>query len=133
MTETTNDKTPDTVDTQAMPAPVDMKPDIAPPAEQVLDEPIPVASQPATIVPTGPSVPTIVFGVMGILVGAFGLLFGLRMPDVTAWMLGVGPQTITALFFGAVGVALIVIAVVWAIVKSMACKKKPKPNEPASL
>ncbi|PLS29681.1 hypothetical protein [Bifidobacterium parmae] len=200
----------DIVDTQAMPAPAGVKPDVAPPTEQVLDKPIPTVDQnadtavfaeaavgteattktdpaakddttqpvatppvdlntpltrlmgvsdepepeakpepappkpaaapsaprpaapaqpaggarpaapvPATIAPTGPSVPTILLGAVGILVGAFGLLLGLRLPDVTAWMFGIDPQTLTALFFGGIGVVLILVAIIWAIAKAI--------------
>ncbi|KFI97987.1 hypothetical protein [Bifidobacterium stellenboschense] len=160
----------DIVDTQAMPAPADVKPDIAPPTEQVLDKPLPAvdlntplnrlmgvaddepepepkqpepkpesmpqnptvaptsaqsaAPAPAAIAPSGPSVPTILLGVVGILVGAFGLLLGLRLPDVTVWMLGIDPQTLTALFFGGIGVVLILVAVIWAIAKAVAGRRK---------
>ncbi|NEG55976.1 hypothetical protein [Bifidobacterium platyrrhinorum] len=84
----------------------------------------PAAASPTTIAPTGPSMPTILLGVTGILVGAFGLLLGLRLPDVTTWVIGVDPQTLTALFFGGVGVMLILVAVIWGIAKAVAGRGK---------
>lgn len=67
----------------------------------------------------GASIPTIVFGVLGILVGAVGLLFGWAFPGLIVQnMLIVDPRMLAAVVCGVVGVILVLVAVIWAIMGS---------------
>lgn len=67
----------------------------------------------------GASVPTIVFGVFGILIGIVGLLFGWAFPGLIIQnMLVVDPRMLAAVVCGVVGVILVLVAVIWAIMGS---------------
>ena len=73
---------------------------------------------------TGPSVPTIVLGVLGILLGCITLAFGFGFPGVSYaladWMVtSAAPETILALCMGGLGVLLLVIAAVWGVVRAV--------------
>lgn len=196
----------DIVDTQAMAAPADAKPETAPPTEQVLDKPIaaPIASAaapeakpapsdgktdeggatastgetasaakpgarsggrdypsaasaaaphdaagnppvapgspavaqgdawqvpPEPVRPTGPSLPTILLGLAGVIVGLVGLVLGLWFPNITMWLVGLNPQAVSALAVGGIGVACIVVAIVWAVAKAVAGARR-RTGEP---
>ncbi len=85
--------------------------------------PLYAAAQPMPVQPqgpSGPSVATIVFGIILIFVGLCGLASSLAydawMPDFMR-MFNVTPQTVMAFGCGVIGVLLIVVALVWAIAK----------------
>lgn len=87
---------------------------------------------PEPIRPTGPSMPTIVFGLMGILLGGIGLLFGLQLPELSSFLFGMPAQQLTAMIVAAFGVLLIIIAIVWAIVGAVGrngTKKAEQTNQ----
>lgn len=110
--------------------PVTPPPAASDPADTVPAAPRPASSEPSR--PAGASLPTIVFGLVGILVGGIGLLFGLRFSFLATMFVAVDPQTLTAVFVGGVGVLLIVVAIVWGVVKAVAARKDNGPADSAS-
>ena len=73
---------------------------------------------------TGPSVPTIVLGVLGILLGLVVLGFGLGFPEITYgladWIIASAtPGAFLALSVGGLGVLLLVIAAVWGVARAV--------------
>ena len=84
---------------------------------------------PEPIRPTGPSLPTILLGLAGVIVGLVGLVLGLWFPNVTMWLVGLNPQAVSALAVGGIGVACIVVAIVWAIAKAVAGARR-RAGEP---
>ena len=65
---------------------------------------------------------TVVFGLLGVLIGALGLLFGVTFPDMLITQFAADPQVLVAIVCAIVGVVLVTIAIVWAIMGAV--KKK---------
>ena len=65
---------------------------------------------------------TVVFGLLGVLIGALGLLFGVTFPDTLITQFAADPQVLVAIVCAIVGVVLVTIAIVWAIMGAV--KKK---------
>ncbi|WP_055428227.1 hypothetical protein [Bifidobacterium aesculapii] len=84
---------------------------------------------PEPIRPTGPSLPTILLGLAGVIVGLVGLVLGLWFPNVTMWLVGLNPQAVSALAVGGIGVACVVVAIVWAVAKAVAGARR-RTGEP---
>ncbi|NMM97263.1 sodium/calcium exchanger protein [Bifidobacterium olomucense] len=61
------------------------------------------------------SVLTIIFGISGLVVGATALVFGLVFPNTLIPTFAADPQLIVAVACGAIGVILVIVAIVWAI------------------
>ena len=107
--------------TTGTPADAAEAPGAAPQTEYAV--PLYAAAQPMPVQPqrpSGPSVATIVFGIILIFVGLCGLASSLAydawLPDFMR-MFNVTPQTVMAFGCGVIGVLLIVVALVWAIAK----------------
>ena len=91
--------------------------------------------------PKGASKPTVVFGLIVLLIGAIGLFAGLNPTLIGAWLYDLTPQTATAILFASVGAILLVIALIWSIAKAVSNRKttdhkatsgKPDGRKPAS-
>lgn len=65
---------------------------------------------------------TVVFGLLGVLIGALGLFFGVTFPDMLITQFAADPQVLVAIVCAIVGVVLVAIAIVWAIMGAV--KKK---------
>ena len=65
---------------------------------------------------------TVVFGLLGVLIGALGLFFGVTFPDMLITQFAADPQVLVAIVCAIVGVVLVAIAIVWAIMGTV--KKK---------
>lgn len=65
---------------------------------------------------------TVVFGLMGVLIGALGLVFGVTFPDLLISRFTADPQVLVAIICAVVGVVLVAIAIVWAVMGTV--KKK---------
>ncbi|PJM79412.1 sodium/calcium exchanger protein [Bifidobacterium scaligerum] len=63
----------------------------------------------------GISVLTIIFGISGLVIGATALVFGLVFPNTMIPTFAADPQLIVAVACGAIGVILVIVAIVWAI------------------
>ena len=83
-----------------------------------------IIKPPMTTVANGrcTSAPTVVFGLLGVLIGALGLLFGVTFPDMLITQFAADPQVLVAIVCAIVGVVLVAIAIVWAIMGAV--KKK---------
>ncbi len=107
----------------ATPADVSETLESAPQTEHAV--PLYAAASPSSVQPekpSGPSVATIVFGIILVFVGLGGLLSALAYDSwMPAFMrlLNVTPQTVMAFGCGLIGVLFIVIALVLAIVKGV--------------
>lgn len=75
---------------------------------------------------TGPSGATIVLGVIALLLGLAGIVFGLRFPNLALTMFNMSPQTTLALALGVIGGLLIVFAALWAIIKAVRGRSKKR-------
>ena len=89
---------------------------------------VPVRPKPEPLRRTGPSVPTIVLGVLGILLGAVTLCFGLGFPTASYaladWIMAYAtPETFLTLCVGGLGVLLLVIAAVWGVVRALRSRR----------
>ena len=58
---------------------------------------------------------TVIFGLLGVLIGALGLFFGVTFPDMLITQFAADPQVLVAIVCAIVGVVLVAIAIVWAI------------------
>lgn len=70
---------------------------------------------------TGPSGPTIVFGVLMLILGVIGMFFGFGVSNSMFGLidlLRVSPEAFVALCIGGLGVLLVVIAIVWGAAKA---------------
>lgn len=70
---------------------------------------------------TGPSGPTIVFGVLTLILGVIGMFFGFGVSNSMFGLidlLRVSPEAFVALCIGGLGVLLVVIAIVWGAAKA---------------
>jgi hypothetical protein len=82
--------------------------------------PRPMASQPSIGTPVpepkkGVSTPTIIFGLLGVLIGVIGLAFGVVFPNSLIPAFASDPQVLVAITCAAVGVVLVIVAIVWAV------------------
>lgn len=68
------------------------------------------------------STPTVIFGLLGVLIGALGLIFGVTFPDMLVARFTADPQVLVAIICAIVGVVLVVVAIVWAVMGTV--KKK---------
>ncbi|KAB7789258.1 hypothetical protein [Bifidobacterium cebidarum] len=64
------------------------------------------------------SVPTIIFGVLGMVIGAVGLVCGWAFPGLLIESFYIDPRILTAIICGAVGVILVIVAIIWAVLGS---------------
>ena len=62
------------------------------------------------------SAPTVVFGLLGVIIGVIALVFGYISPDRMISLFSPNPQLLTAIICAVVGLILVIVAVVWAIV-----------------
>lgn len=62
------------------------------------------------------SAPTVVFGLLGVIIGVIALVFGYISPDRMISLFSPNPQLLTAIICAVVGLSLVIVAVVWAIV-----------------
>lgn len=63
----------------------------------------------------GVSIPTVVFGLLGLLIGVVAMVFGLVFPNTLIPAFTAGPQIVVAVACAVVGVILVIVAVVWAV------------------
>ena len=63
----------------------------------------------------GVSTPTVVFGLLGLLIGVVAMVFGLVFPNTLIPAFTAGPQIVVAVACAVVGVILVIVAVVWAV------------------
>ncbi|MBT1163397.1 hypothetical protein [Bifidobacterium felsineum] len=64
------------------------------------------------------SVPTIIFGTLGMVIGVIGLLFGWSFPGLLIESFYIDPRVLTAIICGGVGVVLVIVAIIWAVMGS---------------
>lgn len=69
------------------------------------------------------SAPTVVFGLLGVIIGVIALVFGYISPDRMISLFSPNPQLLTAIICAVVGLILVIVAVVWAIVGAVKKKK----------
>lgn len=69
------------------------------------------------------SAPTVVFGLLGVIIGVIALVFGYISPDRMISLFSPNPQLLTAIIFAVVGLILVIVAVVWAIVGAVKKRK----------
>lgn len=63
----------------------------------------------------GVSVLTIIFGVLGLIIGVTALAFGLVFPNTLIPTFAADPQLVVAIACGSIGVILVIVAIVWAV------------------
>ncbi|MBT1170869.1 sodium/calcium exchanger protein [Bifidobacterium sp. SO4] len=63
----------------------------------------------------GVSVLTIIFGVLGLIIGLTALTFGLVFPNTLIPTFAADPQLVVAVACGSIGVILVIVAIVWAV------------------
>ncbi|MGN0108627.1 MAG: hypothetical protein ACI38B_00885 [Bifidobacterium sp.] len=84
-------------------------------------QPTPVIHTPA---PTGVSAGTVVLGVLLVLLGAVAIVMAGMVPN---WPFGaVDPWVAVAVSIGVVGVALVVIAIIWAVTNAVSSRRERK-------
>ena len=69
------------------------------------------------------SAPTVVFGLLGVIIGVIALVFGCISPDRMISLFSPNPQLLTAIICAVVGLILVIVAVVWAIVGAVKKRK----------
>ena len=69
------------------------------------------------------SAPTVVFGLLGVIIGVIALVFGYISPDRMISLFSPNPQLLTAVICAVVGLILAIVAVVWAIVGAVKKRK----------
>lgn len=69
------------------------------------------------------SAPTVVFGLLGVIIGVIALVFGYISPDRMISLFSPNPQLLTAVICAVVGLILVIVAVVWAIVGAVKKRK----------
>lgn len=69
------------------------------------------------------SAPTVVFGLLGVIIGVIALVFGYISPDRMISLFSPDPQLLTAIICAVVGLILVIVAVVWAIVGAVKKRK----------
>lgn len=69
------------------------------------------------------SAPTVVFGLLGVIIGVIALVFGYISPDRMISLFSPNPQLLTAIIYAVVGLILVIVAVVWAIVGAVKKRK----------
>lgn len=69
------------------------------------------------------SAPTVVFGLLGVIIGVIALVFGYISPDWMISLFSPNPQLLTAIICAVVGLILVIVAVVWAIVGAVKKRK----------
>lgn len=77
----------------------------------------------------GPSSPTIVFGVLGLLIGIVGLAFGISFPNPLFPAMHVDPQIVVAIICAAFGIVLVIIAIVWAVMGAIRKQSTSQPEK----
>ena len=70
------------------------------------------------------SAPTVVFGLLGVIIGVIALVFGYISPDRMISLFSPNPQLLTAIICAVVGLILVIVAVVWAIVGAVKKRKQ---------
>ena len=84
--------------------------------------PVEPASVIHTPAPTGVSAGTVVLGVLLVLLGAVAIVMAGMVPD---WPFGaVDPWVAAAVSIGAVGVTLVVIAIIWAVTNAVSSRRR---------
>lgn len=66
---------------------------------------------------------TVVFGLLGVIIGVIALVFGCISPDRMISLFSPNPQLLTAIICAVVGLILVIVAVVWAIVGAVKKRK----------
>lgn len=69
------------------------------------------------------SAPTVVFGLLGVIIGVIALVFGYISSDRMISLFSPNPQLLTAIICAVVGLILVIVAVVWAIVGAVKKRK----------
>ena len=91
------------------------------PAEATVPAAPPVIHTPA---PTGVSAGTVVLGVLLVLLGAVAIVMAGMVPN---WPFGaVDPWVAAAVSIGAVGVTLVVIAIIWAVTNAVSSRRRER-------
>lgn len=86
--------------------------------------PVEPASVIHTPVPTGVSAGTVVLGVLLVLLGAVAIVMAGMVPN---WPFGaVDPWVAAAVSIGAVGVTLVVIAIIWAVTNAVSSRRRER-------
>lgn len=119
------------------------KPDLNVPLTEAFAQPEPAQSEPAQSEPVqsepvqpkpqdtqapkrGASIPTVIFGVLGMLIGVVGLAFGWAFPGLLIESFYIDPRVLIAVICGAMGVILVLVAIIWAVMGS--AKKKQRSS-----
>ena len=82
--------------------------------------------EPEIIRPTGASMATIVFGLLGVLLGAVMIALGVTFPASMLQWFDADPRVVVAIGFAGVGGVLVLVAIVWSVAKLLAPRKGDK-------
>ena len=98
-------------------------PTYTPPRDARWNDPEP---EPEIIRPTGASMATIVFGLLGVLLGAVMIALGVTFPASMLQWFDADPRVVVAIGFAGVGGVLVLVAIVWSVAKLLAPRKGDK-------
>ena len=98
-------------------------PTYTPPRDARWNDPEP---EPEIIRPTGASMATIVFGLLGVLLGAVMIALGVTFPASMLQWFDADPRVVVAIGFAGVGGVLVLVAIVWSVAKMLAPRKGDK-------
>lgn len=83
-------------------------------------------SEPEPKRPTGVSVPTVLFGLCGILLGVTGIMFGWELVNLPSILASLDMQKAVAMVCAGIGVLLIIAGIVWSVSSVVTKRRKAR-------